>query len=141
MEIKICERVNGKGVYSTSFYKKGDIVHILNGEIKHIPSKYTIEILKDTHIIDDLAKYINHSFHPNVKISEFNIIAIKEIKINDEICYNYNQSESVMASPFYADGQLVSGKNDKAIKERFRIKSDSNDITINNIETIINFIS
>ena len=110
MEIKICERVNGKGVYSTSLYKKGDIVHILNGEIKHIPSKYTIEISKDTHIIDDLGKYINHSFSPNVKVSNTNIIAIRDIKLGEEICYNYNESESVMANPFYCDEQFVSGK-------------------------------
>ena len=141
MEIKICERVNGKGVYSTSYYKKGDIVHILNGEIKHIPSKYTIEISKDTHILDDLGKYINHSFSPNVKVSNTNIIAISDIKLGEEICYNYNESESVMANPFYCDGQFVSGKNDISIKKRFKVKKNNNDTTINNIEALISLMN
>ena len=139
MDIKDCSRVKGKGVFATKNYKINDIIHILDGEVKLIPNKYSIEIGKDMHIIDDYGKFINHSFSPNAKIDENKVIAIKNISSGEEICYNYNDSESVMASPFYCNGILVSGKNDKAIKKRFTIPV-SKGVSINNIENIIKLL-
>lgn len=141
MDIQYCKRVDGKGLFSTKCYSKDDVIYILEGDIKVIPDKYTIQVDKNRHITDKYGIYMNHSFNPSVRIEGNNVIAINDIQIGDEICFNYNDSESVMASPFYADGKLVSGKNDKSIRERFKIKSDNNSTNINNIETIINFMT
>jgi len=141
MEIKHCERVKGKGIFSTEYYKKDEIVRILEGEIKVIPDKFTIEIEKDKHITDKYGIGMNHSFEPSIKIDKCKVIALKDIVPGDELCFNYNDSESIMAYPFRVDGILVSGKNDKAIKERFTIRPNEKDITINNIENMINYMS
>lgn len=141
MEIKYCDRVKGKGLFTLGVYKTGDIVMILSGVIKSLPDKYSIEIGKDKHITDEQGIYINHSFEPSVKISKHNVMALREMKVGDEICFNYNNSESVMASPFYVGDILVSGVNDMAIKERFTIRPSEKDVVITNIENIIDYIS
>ena len=141
MEIKNSSNIDGKGLFSTKIFLKDSIIYTLTGEIKCIPDKYTIQIDKEQHITDKLGKYINHSFNPNVKIKGRDIIAIKDINPGDEILYNYNDNENIMAKPFYQDGVLVSGKNDYLIKERFKIKNPHKDsITIENIESIIGLL-
>ena len=98
--INFCERVNGDGLFTTSTYKKGDIIYALTGTIKDIPDKYTIEIGPNKHITDTYGIYMNHSFTPSVSIKEKNVIALIDIYPGDEICFNYNDSETDMACPF-----------------------------------------
>lgn len=109
MEIKLCPRLGEKGLYATKFYPKSSVVFLLNGKIFEHPTKYTIHIGNNKHIHDPQGIYMNHSFTPTTKIIGRNVIAINDINIGDEITFNYNVSEINMASPFYADGQLVSG--------------------------------
>ncbi len=113
MKVMNCPRLgpNEKGLFSTRFIKKDDIVYKLTGEILTYPTKYTIHIGKNRHILDDFGIYMNHSFEPSIKIEEDGIvIATKDIQIGDEICFDYNHSEMKMAVPFYVGENLVSGK-------------------------------
>ncbi len=112
MEIRNSDNINGKGLFSTKKYMKGDIVHILSGEIYDNPTRYTIHIGNNKHIHDEYGIFINHSFNPNICINNNNVIALVDINVNDELMFNYNDSELKMASPFYVNNILVNGKNE-----------------------------
>ena len=69
--------INGfSGLYSTQKYKSGISIHKLQGTILQKPTRTSIEIGKDQHIEDDIGKYMNHSFSPNCKIENGEIITI-----------------------------------------------------------------
>ena len=52
---------------------------------------------------------MNHSFDPSCKIDGKNVVAVKNILIGDELCFNYNESETHMACPFEVNGVEVKG--------------------------------
>ena len=54
--------------------------------------------------------FINHSFTPSTYIKNYNVIALVDIDVDDELTFDYNGNEINMASIFYADGKLVCGK-------------------------------
>jgi len=112
MEIKDSKITSGKGLFSLLDFNKDDIIYILSGEIFDKPTRETIHIGNGKHIYDKYGIYINHSFDPNIKVSEYKLIAIKDIKKGDEICFNYNDSEIFMSNPFYVNDLLVCGKVD-----------------------------
>ena len=86
------------------------IVFILSGPIKDKPCKYSIEISQNKHILDKNGIFMNHSFDPTCKINGDKVIAVKDINIGDELCFDYNQNETSMACPFNVDGMEVKGK-------------------------------
>lgn len=98
------------GLYSSQSYKKGDTVKTLTGILEIKPSKYSICIGKDMHVIDDHGKYMNHSFFPNTVIHSNKIIAIKDIDPFDEITYNYNDVDKDMMCSFDLYGTKITGK-------------------------------
>lgn len=111
MEIRN-SKINGeKGLFATKNYCKNDIIHILSGDVYDEPTRETIHIGNNKHIYDEYGIYINHSFNPNIYVNENKIVALCNIMIGDEIVFNYNDTETIMASPFYDDGVLVSGNN------------------------------
>tara|TARA_B110000971_G_C19896530_1_gene447922 strand:+ start:87 stop:428 length:342 start_codon:yes stop_codon:yes gene_type:complete len=112
MKIKYCERVKGEALFVEKPYKKDDVIFVLDGDILVKPSKYSIEIAKDRHILDQWGVYMNHSFNPTTKICGEKVVAIKDLEIGDELNFNYNLNETKMATPFYTDdGTHVSGIN------------------------------
>jgi hypothetical protein len=104
---------NYSGMYSTALYNIDSVVYTLSGEISCIPTRTSIEIGPNKHIEDKLGIYINHSFKPSCRIENGCVVAEKEIDINDEITFNYNVSETKMATPFVDTDTnvLVSGHN------------------------------
>ncbi len=99
-----------RGVYASSDFKDGDIIRKLEGTLCLKPTKESIHIGNNLHVIDKFGKYMNHSFEPNTKIELNNVIAIRDIKKNEELTFNYNDSEVNIASPFFVDGKEVCGK-------------------------------
>ena len=116
MEIKINPELNAKGLYSTKSYLKDEIVFTLAGQLYDHPTRETIYIGDNKHIYDEFGIFMNHSFTPSTYIDGYNVIALRDIKINDEITFNYNDSELKMANPFYVNNILVDG-NDNNVKE------------------------
>ena len=110
MEVKYCERVGGDGLFSTKKYYKNNIIYTLTGEINDKPDKYSIEIGNNKHITDKLGIYMNHSFDPSIKIQGVSVISLKNIEPGDELCFNYNESETSMSCPFETPEGLVYGK-------------------------------
>jgi hypothetical protein len=99
------------GLFATKTYNIGDVVLILTGELISNPTKTSIHIGNNMHVINEYGRYINHSFEPNCKIELNKVVAINNISKNDEITFNYNESEIKMAEPFFDNGISVCGKN------------------------------
>lgn len=108
MEIK--EGKVGKGVFSTKKYLKDEIIFTLSGEILDYPTRESIHIGNNKHILDSYGIFINHSFTPNIYIDNCSVVALQPINIGDEIVFNYNETEINMANPFYVDNNFVTGK-------------------------------
>lgn len=109
MEIRDSKTTGEKGLFSTKKYKKGEILYILSGEIFDKPTRETIHIGNNQHIYDKNGIYINHSFNPNIIVNGYKLIALSDINANDELFFNYNDTEINMANPFYVDNILVCG--------------------------------
>jgi SET domain-containing protein len=89
---------------------KDEIIYELTGEIFDHPTRESIHIGNNKHIYDEYGIFINHSFTPNIQVNNFFLIAVKDINIDDEITFNYNETEINMANPFKVNDILVSGK-------------------------------
>jgi hypothetical protein len=110
MEIRESENTKGKGLFATKSYNKGEIVFTLTGIISDIPSRESIHIGDNKHILDSFGMFINHSFDPNIFIDKYQVVAIKDIVKNEELVFNYNETEVNMSCPFLVDNILVKGK-------------------------------
>lgn len=105
------ERVNGKALFTQQSFKKGDLVFVLSGEVLEKPTKYSIEINRDQHIIDKFGVYMNHSSTPTTKIVGPMVIAARDIKENEELNFDYNATETKCVAPFVdlESGLLIAG--------------------------------
>jgi SET domain-containing protein len=108
MEIR--EGEVGKGLFATKNYIKDEIIYKLTGEIFDHPTRESIHIGNNKHIYDEYGIFINHSFTPNIRVDNLFLIAIKDIHRDDELTFNYNETEINMANPFKVNDILVSGK-------------------------------
>ena len=111
MEVKYCKKIKEKALFALKNYSKGHTIFVLTGKLLNNPTKYSIHIGDNLHILDDFGIYMNHSFDPSTEIKKYDVVALKDIKIGDEINFNYNDSEINMASPFICNNTLVSGKS------------------------------
>lgn len=87
--------IHGKGVFATSYIKKGDHIGV------PLSVKYGVYI----HITDDLGKWINHGWYPNTKLikhpskSEWSLHATEDIKKGDELKVDYRETPWFIAKP------------------------------------------
>jgi hypothetical protein len=109
MEIRNSKLSDGDGLFSTKKYKIGETVYILSGNTYDKPTRETIHIGNNQHIYDKYGIYINHSFNPNIYVKGYELIALRDIEISDELFFNYNDTEINMANPFYVNDILVCG--------------------------------
>ena len=111
MEIKQSNIVDGKGLFVTNSHTKGEVIYTLRGTVDTKPCRESIYIGGGEHIYDEYGIFMNHSFQPNTEISGKNIVALNTINSGDEITFDYNSNEIIMAAPFVIDGVHVIGKN------------------------------
>lgn len=109
MEIKKSKSVNGLGLFSKKNVKNGETIFTLSGQLLNHPTRESIHIGNGVHVIDEYGMFINHSFNPTVVILNDKVVACVDINVDDEITFNYNNSELQMACPFESDGQKVIG--------------------------------
>ena len=110
MEVKNSKQIDGLGLFATKKYNKGDTIFVLKGQETNYPTRESIYVGNNTHILDQMGQYINHSFEPTTQIQGYNVVALIDINENDEITFNYNENELTMAAPFTVNGQQVCGK-------------------------------
>jgi SET domain-containing protein len=109
MEVKNSKQIDGLGLFATKQYNKGTTIFVLKGQETNYPTRESIYVGNDTHILDQMGQYINHSFEPTTQIQGYNVVALIDINENDEITFNYNENELTMAAPFVVNGQQVCG--------------------------------
>jgi len=101
------------GLFSTCSIAQGEIVLKIEGHILSKPSRTTIQIGPSKHVdVTSPGKFINHSCSPNCKVENSELIAIKSIAQGEEITFNYQESEDVLAHPFTCKdcGKWMKGK-------------------------------
>ena len=79
MEIK---SVGGMlGLFTNAYYKQGEVVLKIEGEILSAPTMTTIQIAPHSHVdVGSPAKYINHSCDANCHIKNQKLIASRDIE-------------------------------------------------------------
>jgi len=109
MEIKKSKSVDGLGLFSKKNIKNGEIIFTLSGQLLDHPTRESIHIGNGVHVIDEHGMFINHSFNPTTVILDGKVVACVDINADDEITFNYNDTELQMDCPFESDGQKVTG--------------------------------
>ncbi len=99
-------------IYIGNTIPAGNLLYRLTGEIINKPTRTSIQIGSNEHIIDNLGQYINHSCDPSVKVIGCDLISVKEIKNGDSITFDYNHTEDCMSNPFYCNccGKIICGR-------------------------------
>ena len=102
------------GVITEESILSETLIRVFNPQYSGARDKYTIQI-GDKHMMDEIGQYLNHNCNPNSEIKDNKgvpcLYAIKDINANDEITFNYNTTEEVLANPFYCDchNKLIKG--------------------------------
>ena len=83
---------------------KGESIYYLAGEIVPTPTKYTLQLDGDRHVLNDDSDWdlMNHGCDPNVRIDvqSREMVAARDIAAGEELNFNYNTTEWSMTSPF-----------------------------------------
>lgn len=109
MEVKHNPKIGENGLFASRVFEKDEIVHILRGQELNFPTRESVHVGDNVHIVDPDASFMNHSFEPSVTIDGRRVVALRRIQIGEEITFNYNSTELFMACPFVCEGMLVSG--------------------------------
>lgn len=92
---------NGRmAVFATRSFKKGEVVHWLNGEHVDAPTRTSIEVGVGAYVEDEIGRFVNHSFSPTTEVAGICLVAVRDIEIGDEITFNYVENESKISHPF-----------------------------------------
>ena len=97
---------------ASSLIAPGERIILINGELSQTPCRLSVQVGEDLHISPpaDLGegaeldtyqwRFLNHSCRPNAVIVRRVLIAISPIEAGEEVSFDYNTTEAVMASPF-----------------------------------------
>ncbi len=121
--------------------KEGEFLFRINGEMKRHPSRYSVQVGHDCHIDlgqgDDLQeildryywRFMNHHCDPNAIVRGQDVYAIRAISAWEQITFNYNTTEYMLAEPFacHCDSRscsgLIQGFKSLSDTERERMRS------------------
>jgi hypothetical protein len=102
--LSIIEEKFGLGLQSTRLIKKGEKVVNLEGVWVSEPSRYTIQLGPDMHLMPRNHQWalINHSCSPNLRVDpdRMAMFAAREIQPGEPLSFNYLTTEWDMAEPF-----------------------------------------
>ena len=87
-----------RGLITLNNIRNGQDIWVLAGE-KQYRSRYTIE-QNGKHYVDGYVMYMNHSCNPNCKIENKVITAVRDIRANEQLTFDYHTTESIISSPF-----------------------------------------
>ena len=107
-----------KGLFAGEDFVKGNLILILKGNHFSEPTRTSIQV-RDKHIEHYEGGFLNHHCDPNAELWEIDdikeglIVAKCDIAIGEEITFDYQLTESVMACPFKCDchGNWIKGKD------------------------------
>ncbi len=102
------------GCFATQDFAAGDTVLALTGPVLQTPTRESIELGPGAHIVDPQGSYVNHSFDPSTVVDQQRrcLVALRLLRTDDEITFDYNKNETSMACPFQTDsGEHVAGRS------------------------------
>ena len=104
-EINQLKDLDQKLLRSKKDFKKGEILSSFSESIRGKEITYlTVQLSEKEHISlrPEYLKYINHSCNPNsfFDVDSMNLIALKNIKIGEELTFFYPSTEWEMVQPF-----------------------------------------
>lgn len=112
--------IQGSGVFTTVDFKKGEALFELKGEIIDHPTRTSIQIGENKHVEDPIGIHVNHNCSANAKLDRktTTFISLRDIKNGEEITFNYNDNEDVLANPFICQccGKKIVGKRLSSIQ-------------------------
>lgn len=96
---------NQRSLHATQPFQKEELICLFSaGNTFLEPNFLTIQTGVDRHItlVPEFLQYCNHSCDPNVffDTTTMQVFALKDIHINDELCFFYPSTELDMAQPF-----------------------------------------
>ncbi len=119
----------------------GDVITTFEGVVVKKPSRYSIQLGESDHLSvpgdpelpELLDKYpwcfLNHHCDPNAVVRGRSLVALRPIERMDEVTFNYNTTESDMASPFpcgcgaeRCNGSVIRGFKHLSKPERERLR-------------------
>ena len=114
LSIKESLHVEGRGLFTSRAFKKGEIVHKLKGSISYQPTQTSIHMGEGSHegyhVEDAYGQYINHCFESssdgnfsvtaNVRVQDGCLVALRDIKEDEELMFDYTVSEIEISHPF-----------------------------------------
>lgn len=109
---------NFKGLFATQQINKNQLILVLNGAGFDEPSRTSIQI-RELHVEDEFGGFMNHHCDPSAEIvvveliNEGLVVARRKIEEGEEITFDYETTEEVMAVPFKCEchGKLIEGWN------------------------------
>lgn len=104
-EINQIKHLDQKLLKSKKEFKKGDILISFSTSVRTKEVTYlTVQLFENEHIFlqPEYLQFINHSCDPNsfFDVDSMNLIALKDIKIGEEVTFFYPSTEWKMAQPF-----------------------------------------
>jgi len=102
------------GVFTKENFLLGEMVyHFSPTGVTEAPTRTSIQVGIQQHIEDEVGQYVNHNCIPSCEVTSQGIRALKDIKEGEEITFDYNSNEDVMANPFKCNccGKMIKGKN------------------------------
>lgn len=106
--------IHGLGVFTLMTFRAGDTLFKMRGELIPTPTRTSVQLGNSLHIEDEIAGFVNHSCAPNAKIDKdtHSFVALKDIKQDEEIVFDYNINEDTLASPFVCEccNRKITGK-------------------------------
>lgn len=104
-QVRLSDAINQKFFFARKSFKPGDlIIRFSAGTTSDEPTYLTIQLGDGHHITmqPEFLQYINHSCDPNVffNTSTMEVIALKEIRPEEEMTFFYPSSEWEMIQPF-----------------------------------------
>ncbi|MFH0869398.1 MAG: SET domain-containing protein [archaeon] len=94
--------IEGKGIFAKNNIKKAEIIGCCRGKIYseaeaeklNLPDHHLMTVGKDKiMLVEAPERYTNHSCDPNVGINKLNLVAIRNIKKDEEIFIDYDTLE------------------------------------------------
>jgi len=116
-KVEVKEENGIKSLISKRSFVEGEQICFVEGEEIKTPNRYSVQVSALIHVnVKEPVMYINHKCDGNIQLKERAFYALKQIRVGEEITFNYNDTERVLAEEFkcFRCGQLVKGNESKA---------------------------
>jgi hypothetical protein len=105
-QVMVTQKENYFSLITTHPQPKGSVLLKLEGTLSPSPNRYSVQLGEKEHVSDGNQKqvfmYLNHSCQPTTffDIEKRELIALRDMKAEEEMTYNYNTTEFEIQFPF-----------------------------------------